>query len=121
MRHAGLFAAVLAAAAISTGCAMIQPRADTPTMGALLGAGAGAIIGNQYGHGGRDRGALIGGALGYTTGLFYEQRERGINSRNRDAYYQPGYRRGAAPEHRGPRRDDCCDYPEDGYYYAPWR
>ncbi|MDH5638359.1 MAG: glycine zipper 2TM domain-containing protein [Nitrospinota bacterium] len=121
MRHIALFAAMLAAAAISTGCAVVPARPDSPSMGALMGAGAGAVIGHQYGRGGRDKGALIGGVLGYTTGLFYEQREREINSGRRDTYYQPKARRGNAPKYQEPRRDDGYYYPEEGYYYSPRR
>lgn len=123
MRQMGLLMAMLAAVALSTGCAIAPPRADTPTMGALMGAGAGAVIGHQYGRGGRDKGALIGGVLGYTTGLFYDQREREINSGQRGAYYQPRARRPEPMEYRERGRDDGYYYqePEGYYYYAPRR
>jgi len=122
MRHTGLIAAVLATGVISMGCAIL-PAHDNPARGAMLGAGAGAVIGHQYGNGGRDKGALIGGVLGYTAGLFYDQKEREIQNQYRDTNYPPRVRREAAPDNSGMRRHGgyYYQYPEEEYYYAPRR
>ncbi|MFT4080246.1 RT0821/Lpp0805 family surface protein [Rhodomicrobium lacus] len=57
MKKLTLLFASLALAVVSTGCAT---KEDT---GTLLGAGTGALIGNQFGHGGGRVAATVGGAL----------------------------------------------------------
>jgi len=60
----------LAAAFALPSCSNQGPNTNTGmATGALLGAGAGAIIGNQSGHAGT--GALIGGASGAAIGGMY--------------------------------------------------
>jgi len=56
---------VLAATTLAAGC-NTTPTQDGAVVGGLLGAGAGAIIGNQSGHAGE--GALIGAGAGALTG-----------------------------------------------------
>lgn len=51
-------------------CATANQEQGAAT-GAIIGSGAGAIIGHQFGK--RDAGALLGAALGGATGLFYGQ------------------------------------------------
>jgi hypothetical protein len=59
-----LTVAAVSAAVVCAGC---QSYGEAAGLGGVLGAGAGAIIGNQSGH--AIEGALIGGALGAVTGL----------------------------------------------------
>ncbi len=56
---------LLAATTLAAGC-NTTPTQDGAVVGGLLGAGAGAIIGNQSGHAGE--GALIGAGAGALTG-----------------------------------------------------
>ena len=116
MRYTLITAALMAGLAAS-GCAIVPTR-DHASRGAMLGAGAGAVIGHQYGDGGRDKGALIGGVLGYTAGLFYEQKEREIDAANRrDAYNPPRNSENAYYGH--PRRHGgyySSQQDEDAYY-----
>ena len=100
MYHA--LAAVAAAGMIFGGCAIAPIHNDDPSMGALMGATAGAVIGHQYGRGGRDKGALIGGVLGYTAGKFYEQNERQNRQAYRNDYYPPQRESGYYDDHRSP-------------------
>lgn len=66
-RQALVMAAVsIAALAALIGCAT-TPTQEGALLGGALGAGAGAIIGNQS-HGRGGEGALIGGAVGALTG-----------------------------------------------------
>lgn len=62
--HALIVAGALALAVATAGC---ETYGESGSLGAIIGAGAGAIIGNQSGHAGE--GALIGAALGGLTGL----------------------------------------------------
>lgn len=57
---------ILLSALTITGCATTRTGQDASVLGGLLGAGAGAIIGNQTGDAGE--GALIGAAIGAITG-----------------------------------------------------
>jgi surface antigen len=57
MKKLGLLFLSLAFAVLATGCATNEQT------GTLLGAGTGALIGNQFGHGGGKVAATIGGAL----------------------------------------------------------
>lgn len=70
--------------AVFIGACATPTQERSAVVGGALGAGAGAIIGHQFGEGGRDTGALIGGALGATTGLLYGQEE---DSRNAATQY----------------------------------
>jgi len=63
MRKLALLLVFILALTILIGCTTTQKGA---TMGGLLGAGMGAIIGHQSGHIGE--GALIGGGVGAITG-----------------------------------------------------
>jgi uncharacterized protein YcfJ len=56
---------LVAATLVASGC-NTTPTQDGAVLGGALGAGAGAIIGNQSGHAGE--GALIGAAAGALTG-----------------------------------------------------
>lgn len=79
-------AAVVAALALSNCAEPVGPNTQRGAVGgALLGAGAGAIIGNQSGRAGE--GALIGAAAGGALGGTYG------NSRDAEQrrYYNNGY------------------------------
>ena len=54
------------------GCATDEER-RAATTGAIIGAGAGAVIGGSEGKEGREAGALIGAATGATIGLLYNK------------------------------------------------
>lgn len=64
MKKTTLFT-ILTAGALVAGC-NTTPTQDGAVLGGALGAGAGAIIGNQSGHAGE--GALIGAGAGALTG-----------------------------------------------------
>lgn len=67
MRKYSFVFALLAIVFIASGCADNKTRVgEGAGIGGLLGAGMGAIIGHQSGHG--VEGALIGGAVGATGG-----------------------------------------------------
>lgn len=80
------FAVLLAAVTVSiAGCATYGESAG---LGAVLGAGAGAIIGNQSGHAGE--GALIGAAFGTVAGLVaHDSQVRRVESPPRYAHHPP--------------------------------
>ncbi len=80
------FAVLLAAVTVSiAGCATYGESAG---LGAVLGAGAGAIIGNQSGHAGE--GALIGAAFGTVAGLVaHDSQVRRVESPQRYASHPP--------------------------------
>lgn len=85
----GLLVLTILLIVFSSACAS-QNQQRTTAIGATVGAGSGAIIGHQYGEGGRDKGALIGGAIGATTGLLYgAQEDRDANAHHPVA--QPQY------------------------------
>ena len=89
--------AAIALAATLAACAP-GPYGPNQTVGTLVGAGAGALIGNQFGHGSGKvaataGGAVLGGILGNNVGASADR-----------AYYGGGY--AYAP-------------PPRAYYYAP--
>ncbi len=89
-------------------CASYNQQRGTAA-GAAIGAGSGAIIGNQFGKGGRDRGALIGAVTGGMAGLLYGQREdalggQGHGSRNNVI------QRGGGDDFRNPYRAPSPSY-----------
>ncbi len=93
MRKKGLLLLAITAIFTMTACATtVQERAALN--GGLIGAGAGAIIGHQFGNGGRDKGALIGAALGSTAGLFYGGQQQGNMANRNMAPTQYGQNRG---------------------------
>ena len=59
----------------SQGCATDEER-RAATTGAIIGAGAGAVIGGSEGKEGREVGALIGAATGATIGLLYNKAKK---------------------------------------------
>jgi hypothetical protein len=62
-------------------CASPNQERDA-VLGGVVGAGAGAIIGHQFGRGGTETGALIGGTLGAAAGLSHGQQQDAIDSAN---------------------------------------
>jgi outer membrane protein OmpA-like peptidoglycan-associated protein len=66
MNKAKLILAIGLAAVFAAGCANAPKWQKGAAVGGAVGAGTGAIIGHQSGHGGE--GALIGGAIGAVTG-----------------------------------------------------
>ena len=71
---------LLAVASLAAGC-NTTPTQDGAVLGGVLGAGAGAIIGNQSGHAGE--GALIGAGAGVLTGAIVgDQVDERRNRRN---------------------------------------
>lgn len=66
--------------AVFMGACATPNQERSAVVGTALGAGAGAIIGHQFGEGGRDTGALIGGALGAAAGLSHGQEEDARNA-----------------------------------------
>lgn len=82
IRRSLLITASLLAICLAAGSA----RAESPVLGAMLGGGTGAWVGNSFG--GRD-GAIIGGALGAAAGVVIAS-----DYRRAPTYYapQPVYR-----------------------------
>ncbi len=69
MKHQPSIILLLSLAALSSGCVGTGPNTQRGAVGgAALGAIAGAIIGNNSGHGNAGRGALIGAAAGAIAG-----------------------------------------------------
>ncbi|MBI4665729.1 MAG: glycine zipper 2TM domain-containing protein [Nitrospinae bacterium] len=89
--------------AISSFACATERQERSAITGAALGAGAGAIIGHQFGEGGRDTGALIGGALGGATGLMYGQEEDARLQQQSGAPGPRGYQGRPVPPGPGPR------------------
>ncbi len=77
------------AAALMSACLVTAARADDAFLGAIFGAGAGALVGKSLG--GRD-GAIIGGALGAATGVALANQRREYRPRV-DYAPQPVYYR----------------------------
>lgn len=78
---------ILSLAALLSGCAAPLTAREKGTLaGGALGAGAGAIIGNQIGHQGK--GALIGGALGALGGGLVGDQMEGQNQRQNAQDYE---------------------------------
>lgn len=103
-----LLAGALASVALLGGCE--TEAQNDAVIGGLLGAGAGAIIGNNSGHhgwGGAGIGAAAGALGGYIIGneIEKDRRDRYYGDRYYDRRYRDGY---------PPRRDDDCD--DDDYY-----
>ncbi len=67
MRHGFVTGTIVLAVLVAAGCTTTgNPAAEGAVLGGALGAGTGAIIGHQSGHGGE--GAAIGAGLGALTG-----------------------------------------------------
>lgn len=78
---------IISLAALAGGCAApMTAREKGALAGGALGAGAGAIIGNQIGHQGK--GALIGGALGALGGGLVGDQLEGQNQRQTAQDYE---------------------------------
>jgi uncharacterized protein YcfJ len=78
---------IISLTALVGGCAApITAREKGALAGGALGAGAGAIIGNQVGHQGK--GALIGGALGALGGGLIGDQMEGQNQRQTAQDYE---------------------------------
>ena len=78
---------IISLAALLGGCATpLTAREKGVLTGGALGAGAGAIIGNQTGHQGK--GALIGGALGALGGGLVGHQMEGQNQRQTAQEYE---------------------------------
>ncbi len=84
----GLCVAVVSMALAATGC---QTYGGSAAAGGLLGAGAGAIIGNQSGHAGE--GAAIGAVVGALTGVVAKdirvKRQKSREATVEEYNYQP--------------------------------
>ncbi len=92
MKKLALILTSLALAVLSSGCAN---KEDT---GTLLGAGTGALIGNQFGHGGGRvaatlGGALIGGFIGNRIGKSMDDEDRRRAYEAQYAAFENGDRR----------------------------
>lgn len=92
-----LILTVLLTGIISSGC-FVGRHHHPAAMGALMGAGAGAMISSQYDDGNIAEGALVGGFLGYTAGLLMGVPEYGMHYGYRGGYYNyPPPSRGHGP------------------------
>jgi osmotically inducible lipoprotein OsmB len=81
------FMTIIGLAALVGGCATpLTTREKGALAGGALGAGAGAIIGNQVGHQGK--GALIGGAIGALGGGLIGDQMEGQNQRQTAQDYE---------------------------------
>ena len=81
-----LLPAMLISCFTITGCATTGPR-DGAVLSGLLGAGAGAIIGNQSGDAGE--GALIGAGLGAITGAIIGDSAKRNRYTRQEVVYAP--------------------------------
>jgi len=112
----GLLSIALALALITTGCAT---KEDT---GTLVGAGTGALIGNQFGHGGGKvaatiGGALIGGFIGNRIGKSMDDEDR---RRAAEAQYA-AFENGNRADWRSPNGHYGYIEPRPVYYYQDMR
>lgn len=116
MMKSGLLSIALALALITTGCAT---KEDT---GTLVGAGTGALIGNQFGHGGGKvaatiGGALIGGFIGNRIGKSMDDEDR---RRAAEAQYA-AFENGNRADWRSPNGHYGYIEPRPVYYYQDMR
>ena len=91
MKKLGLIFTTLAFAVLSVGCAT---KEDT---GTLVGAGTGALIGNQFGSGGGRvaatvAGAVIGGLIGNRIGASMDEEDRRRAAEAQYAAFEKGQR-----------------------------
>ncbi len=92
MKKLSLILASLAFAVVSTGCATKEDS------GTLVGAATGALIGNQFGHGGGKvaatlGGALVGGFVGNRIGKSMDDEDRRRAYEAQYAAFEDGERR----------------------------
>jgi len=73
-------------ALVTTGCASTQSK-DGAVLGGFLGAGVGAVMGHQTGHGGE--GALIGGVIGAASGAIIGEERAQEQARRRPVVVVP--------------------------------
>jgi surface antigen len=116
MMKSGLLTIALAIALTAAGCAT---KEDT---GTLLGAGTGALIGNQFGHGGGKvaatiGGALIGGFVGNRIGKAMDDEDR---RRAAEAQYA-AFENGQRADWRSPNGHYGYVEPRREYYYREMR
>ncbi len=91
----------------ASSCASYNQERGAAT-GALLGGGAGAVIGHQFGK--RDAGALLGATLGAAGGLLHGQNQDRLQS-----YGAGGPRRSPNDDFRNPYRR-----PDQQYCRGQW-
>jgi uncharacterized protein YcfJ len=114
------FIGIVSLAALVGGCAApLTTREKGALAGGALGAGAGAIIGNQVGHQGK--GALIGGAIGALGGGLIGDQMEGQNQRQTAQDYELEQNRRELERQRREiddlRRDRYDDRRYDDRYY----
>jgi surface antigen len=116
MKKLGLLFMSLAFAALAAGCASKEDA------GTLWGAGTGALIGNQFGHGGGKvaatlGGALIGGFIGNRIGKSMDDEDR---RRAAEAQYA-AFENGQRAEWRSPNGHYGYIEPRPYYTYREMR